>query len=1363
MNFGNGSSLCGLRLSLLLIAANGFADSPPQYSHRERQDFWGNRGPQVLEANGLLFVPGYSFLRPPRYADPIILDRETGEFLGPAKFKDSFWNVVPDGIGGWFLKGITLSGETDVPELAHFRSDQTTDPHWRPRLDGLIDAWTVHDSTLYIGGSFTRVDGMIRKGLAAFDIVSGQLRDWNPNPGDAYSVNALAISDGVVYVSNQFTQLVAFDSLTGRAREWRTPPFNNGIRGMIASGNSVFVHGSFSQIEGRGRMGLAALDARTGALLSWDPAMTNSDPRTSHLGAYVLEMGLSCDKLFVQGLFNGIGGANRTNLAALDLVTGRATDWNPSLADISGMNPSPENILITGMQMDPEQVHIYGIAGDVLRIGPFNKGFVSTVSAREGRVVHRVPALPDGIRRAGVLGDRVVVYLFDDARYVGRNGLGVVNAITGELTDWNLPENLVPRARGSNDVAFLSSLTIISNSLYVAGSFQGMGAEARDRLAALDLSTKQLKPWQPQLRRIVNDTDPESNLDPVIHASAENRIFLTYSKRVANGSPLHTLISLDATTGEPVWTQNLDYETNLIFELPKVVLIGKTLYAANLTVNQKRGKIAAIDSVTGQLEVWNPLSDFEPGYTRAFTVHGQTLYLERNGSLVAYDAGTRKQLLEPGWLTQGIQVWGTYPAVSPAINVLGVVEDELFVGGIFQFIGRPGSAGEPRYNFASLNRLTGAITDWKPNVGDPQWITVGEKAIYTGDILSVFPRKGYPEIVQSPPHLKLPMGAAALLSAQATGLEPLAYQWQFNGRDMPSATNSTLVISNLQNSHSGKYRVVVTNQLGLMHSLEGSVLVLFAPAITIQPSNLVATVGSTLVLEVAATGAPLPKYQWRLNGVNIPGAIFPQLVLTNVQFTNAGRYSVVVANLAGTVSSELAEVIVPVPTLSLPDRFADRQFVGGRLGGYAGNNRNTTREPGEPVHAHKTGGKSVWLTWLAPANGIATFSTRGSAFDTLLAVYTGDRLDNLSEIASDDDRGGFLASEVAFNAIQGAAYHIAIDGFAGASGNLMLGWTLDTTVTDAPRILVQPVSQTVPVGGNVTFGVTVQSPTPASYQWMFNCLQLSGATNATLSLTNVNRGRAGSYAVQVSNGAVPVESQTVQLELGPFAKLLSEDKLGDLFDEALSRSPGELATRYRRQDLVSVTVGTLGTQLLHNFGSITELGEPFHGGVPGGASRWFRLRAEADGLMAVDTIGSEIDTVLSVYTGTQLSDLRLVRGDNNSAGDGISAAVWFTATKDQEYLVAVDGVNGSQGVIKLNWRLDPMTGRIQLADWGRTLRESFHLRVGGGTQPGFILEASTNLIDWLPVRMRPSDNVSDLVDEDSVIHPRRFYRAVRRN
>ena len=98
-------------------------------------------------------------------------------------------------------------------------------------------------------------------------------------------------------------------------------------------------------------------------------------------------------------------------------------------------------------------------------------------------------------------------------------------------------------------------------------------------------------------------------------------------------------------------------------------------------------------------------------------------------------------------------------------------------------------------------------------------------------------------------------------------------------------------------------------------------------------------------------------------------------------------------------------------------------------------NTEATKEPGEPNHVGNVGGKSVWWSWTAPANGSVALDTVGSSFDTLLAVYTGSSVSNLTSVAADNDSGTNGASLLTFSAVAGTEYNIAVDGFAGASGD----------------------------------------------------------------------------------------------------------------------------------------------------------------------------------------------------------------------------------------------------------------------------------------------------------------------------------------
>src|SRR5690349_14047405 len=78
------------------------------------------------------------------------------------------------------------------------------------------------------------------------------------------------------------------------------------------------------------------------------------------------------------------------------------------------------------------------------------------------------------------------------------------------------------------------------------------------------------------------------------------------------------------------------------------------------------------------------------------------------------------------------------------------------------------------------------------------------------------------------------------------------------------------------------------------------------------------------------------------------------------------------------------------------DNFANAWALSGIVATTNGNTAQATKESGEPNHAGNQGGRSVWFRWVAPTNGLTQIDTGGSAFNTLLAVYTGNAVSTLT-------------------------------------------------------------------------------------------------------------------------------------------------------------------------------------------------------------------------------------------------------------------------------------------------------------------------------------------------------------------------------
>jgi hypothetical protein len=143
----------------------------------------------------------------------------------------------------------------------------------------------------------------------------------------------------------------------------------------------------------------------------------------------------------------------------------------------------------------------------------------------------------------------------------------------------------------------------------------------------------------------------------------------------------------------------------------------------------------------------------------------------------------------------------------------------------------------------------------------------------------------------------------------------------------------------------------------------------------------------------------------------------------------------------------------PTPTPAPSnDNFANAQTIAGCSGSVTGYNTLATKEAGEPSHSpdNNPGGGSVWYQWQAPSTGNVTFTTSGSNFDTVLAVYTGDSVGALTAVGKNDDvnPGVVTTSTLTFTATANTIYRIAIDGYDAARGNIVLNWAR-TACTDS--------------------------------------------------------------------------------------------------------------------------------------------------------------------------------------------------------------------------------------------------------------------------------------------------------------------------
>jgi hypothetical protein len=212
------------------------------------------------------------------------------------------------------------------------------------QTNGRVNAVAYLGGTLYLGGSFTTVNGTARNRLAACDAASGNLLGWNPNANGV--VRALKVSPAGtrVYVGGDFSavggaarsRVAALSPSSGAAFGW-SPYVNDSVKAVTTSnsGATVYVGGDFDSAEGAGRSRLASFNATSGNLTSLKPAISNGAGNFATV--LTLDVSANGDTLYFGGDFALVNGHSRRNAAAVSSGIGTLRAWSPaSTADAVG-------------------------------------------------------------------------------------------------------------------------------------------------------------------------------------------------------------------------------------------------------------------------------------------------------------------------------------------------------------------------------------------------------------------------------------------------------------------------------------------------------------------------------------------------------------------------------------------------------------------------------------------------------------------------------------------------------------------------------------------------------------------------------------------------------------------------------------------------------------------------------------------------------------------------------------------------------------------------------------------------------------------------------------------------------------------
>ena len=366
------------------------------------------------------------------------------------------------------------------------------------------------------------------------------------------------------------------------------------------------------------------------------------------------------------------------------------------------------------------------------------------------------------------------------------------------------------------------------------------------------------------------------------------------------------------------------------------------------------------------------------------------------------------------------------------------------------------------------------------------------------------------------------------------------------------------------------------------------------PGISVQPASQMVLAGDNVTLSVTAAGTAPLKYQWQWYGTNITdagnvsGTQTNTLTLGNIQAGQAGSYSVIITNVAGSVTSAVAQVTVVTPPppnvvlvkpISVTQDPVDEDVSNGRVAANLITDSGLSQTPVTSTnYPFITEGGGHWRTgtsygpnyfdgggtppqfvfglggtylltdfvyWGFLGNG-----AEATAFTVEFSADNGATYTNSVDVASE-----FLLGYNSTNLSFGASYtantvRLTITGNAATSGfpnsgggnQVAMGKVrfLGTQVSGPPvppGITVQPAGQLVLAGANFSLSVTAGGTGPLKYQWQWYGTNItdggniSGTHTNTLTLGNIQAGNAGPYSVIITNVAGSVTSAVAQVNV----------------------------------------------------------------------------------------------------------------------------------------------------------------------------------------------------------------------------------------
>ena len=348
-----------------------------------------------------------------------------------------------------------------------------------------------------------------------------------------------------------------------------------------------------------------------------------------------------------------------------------------------------------------------------------------------------------------------------------------------------------------------------------------------------------------------------------------------------------------------------------------------------------------------------------------------------------------------------------------------------------------------------------------------------------------------PVLYGLPPQVVVPSGSTIDLVPQVQGTQPMTYTWKKDG--VAVSASATFRRTAAATADSGVYTVSATNVAGTTTSAAVVVTVEapVAPTIYGLVPALSVDAGTQLYLNAMLQGTQPMQFQWKKDGAIIKGANNSYYSVDSATAGDAGSYTLVATNVAGTSTSSAVAVQVNVPV---------KPTIYGLL-------PTMSADLGQSITFSPTVNGTQPMTFQWKKNGV--------------------------DIAGATSRSHWISPVVSTDS---ASYTLKATNSAGTTTSSPVVLSVNAPV--APIIHTLSPALTVKAGETMRLSVTVSGTAPFTFQWHKDGEAIPAATSSSYSKANASAADNGSYTVTVANAAGTAVSSavavTVAAPVAPF-------------------------------------------------------------------------------------------------------------------------------------------------------------------------------------------------------------------------------------